>query len=235
MQVEQEAILAALVTATMNSFALDFVARQCVGGTHLNFFILKQLPIPPPSAFSAQPLWAGGDSIAAWMLPRILELTYTAVDMKGFANDLGYEGLPFIWDEERRFWLRAELDAAFFHLYGINRDDVDYIMETFPIVKRKDIAAHGTYRTKEAILSIFDEMAEVSESGSKLKSKLDPPPANGWVPPPLPPLEDLVQKDSLEAQEQPVRTRSITPKGSASTAPEPKMANLFEEAPKTLF
>ena len=67
------------------------------------------------------------------------------------------------------------------------------------------------------------------------QTRLEPPPANGWVPPPLPPLEDLVQKDSLEAQEKPVRTRSITPKGSASTAPEPKMANLFEEAPKTLF
>lgn len=148
------------MTATLNSFALDYVARSAVGGSNLNFFILKQLPIPPPSAFSARPHWAGGDSIAAWMLPRILELTFTAVDMDGFARDLGYEGPPFIWDEERRFWLRAELDAAFFHLYGINRDDVDYIMETFPIVKRKDIAAHGTYRTKEAILSIYDEMAE---------------------------------------------------------------------------
>lgn len=38
---------------------------------------------------------------------------------------------------------RRELDAAYFHLYGIARDDVDYIMETFPIVKRKDVAAHG--------------------------------------------------------------------------------------------
>lgn len=223
------------MTATLNSFALDYVARSAVGGSNLNFFILKQLPIPPPSAFSAQPLWTGGDSIAAWVLPRILELTYTAVDMEGFANDLGYEGPPFIWDEERRFWLRAELDAAFFHLYGIIRDDVDYLMETFPIVKRKDIAAHGTYRTKEAILSIYDEMAELSESGGTFTTKLDPPPANGWVPPPLPPLQDLVQKGSLEAQEKPVRTRSATPKVVATAAPVPKMANLFEEAPQTLF
>lgn len=228
-------IHAAMLVASMNSFALDYVARQSVGGTHLNFFILKQLPVPPPSAFSAQPLWAGGESIAAWMLPRILELTYTAVDMEGFARDLGYDGPPFKWDEERRFWLRAELDAAFFHLYGIDRDDVDYIMETFPIVKRKDIAAHGTYRTKEAILSIYDEMAEVMANGTIYQTHLDPPPANGWVPPPLPPLEDLIQKDSMEAQAKPVRTRSATQKGSTSVAPEPKMTNLFDEAPKTLF
>lgn len=235
LELNQTAVRSALLTVALNSYALDYFTRSAVGGAHLGFFILKQLPIPPPSAFSAQPLWAGGDSIAAWTLPRILELTYTAVDLEGFANDLGYEGPPFVWDEERRFWLRAELDAAFFHLYGINRDDVDYIMETFPIVKRKDIAAFGTYRTKEAILSIYDEMAEVSESGGTFRTKLDPPPANGWVPPPLPPLEDLVQKDSNEALVNPVRTRSVTPKESASTALEPKMANLFDEAPKTLF
>ena len=74
-------------------------------------------------------------------MSRVLELTYTAWDMAPFARDLGDDGPPFRWDEERRFLLRAELDAAFFHLYGIDRDDVDYIMETFPIVKRKDIAA----------------------------------------------------------------------------------------------
>lgn len=176
MGVIQEALKGALVTATLNSFALDYVARTAVGGSNLNFFILKQLPIPPPSAFSAQPTWTGGDSIAAWMLPRILELTYTAVDMEGFARDLGYDGPPFIWDEARRFWLRAELDAAFFHLYGINRDDVDYIMETFPIVKRKDEKAHGSYRTKEAILEIYDKMAVAVRTGQPYQTALNPPP-----------------------------------------------------------
>jgi len=36
--------------------------------------------------------------------------------------------------------MRCELDALYFDLYQISREDVDYIMETFPIVKRKDIA-----------------------------------------------------------------------------------------------
>lgn len=88
----------------------------------------------------------------------MLELTYTAHDLTGFARDLGYAEGPFTWDDERRFWLRAELDALYFILYGTSRADVDYIMETFPIVRRKDMAAHGTYRTKDAILSVYDDL-----------------------------------------------------------------------------
>jgi hypothetical protein len=57
------------------------------------------------------------------------------------------------------FELRAELDAAMFHLYGIPRDDVDYILDTFPIVRRKDEAKHGEYRTKRLILEAYDRLA----------------------------------------------------------------------------
>jgi hypothetical protein len=55
--------------------------------------------------------------------------------------------------------MRCELDALYFHLYQIPRDDADYIMETFPIVKRKDESAHGEYRTKRVILEMYDQMA----------------------------------------------------------------------------
>jgi hypothetical protein len=89
---------------------------------------------------------------------RVAKLTYTAWDMRPFALDLGYEGPPFVWDEERRFALRCELDAAFFHLYGIGREDVAYVMETFPIVKRKDEARYGEYRTKRVMLEVYDGM-----------------------------------------------------------------------------
>jgi len=86
--------------------------------------------------------------------------------------------MPATWNEERRFWLRAELDALYFHLYGISRDDVDYIMETFPIVKRKDEAEHGCYRTKLAILEVYDEMARCRAEGREYQTRLDPPPAH---------------------------------------------------------
>jgi hypothetical protein len=110
----------------------------------------------------------------------VIELTYTAWDLEPFARDVLAEvGVskwnewfpanpidedgrpqPFIWDEERRFDLRCDLDALYFHLYEISRDDVEYIMETFPIVKRKDVAAYGRYRTKEVILRKYDELAK---------------------------------------------------------------------------
>jgi len=121
-----------------------------------------------------------------WIAPCVLELTFTAYDLRGFAEDCGYTGEPFRWDEDRRFLLRCELDAAYFHLYGIGLEDVDYILDTFPIVRRKDEQAHGEYRTKRVILEIYDEMRRMMESGTAYQTRLNPPPANGWMPPELP-------------------------------------------------
>lgn len=116
-----------------------------------------------------------------WILPRVLELTYTAWDLEAFGRDVGYDGPPFRWDPDRRFLLRCELDAAFFHLYGISRDDADYILETFPIVRKNDEKAHGEYRTKRVILDIYDELALASRTGRPYVSRLDPPPADPRV------------------------------------------------------
>ncbi len=94
------------------------------------------------------------------------ELTYTAWDLEGFTADLGYYGPPLRWNDERRASLRTELDACFFHVYGIERLDVDYIMGTFPIVQRKDVAKHGEYRTKRLILEAYDTLALLAASGT---------------------------------------------------------------------
>jgi hypothetical protein len=107
------------------------------------------------------------------MRPRVLELTYTAWDLIGFAKDLGYTGPPFAWDEDRRTLLRAELDASFFHLYGIGRDDVVYIMDTFSITRRKDESAYGEYRTARLILERFDEMSKAMQSGVPYRGLLE--------------------------------------------------------------
>ena len=122
-----------------------------------------------------------GYTVIDWITPRVLELVYTAWNLQPFAADCGYDGPPFRWDPARRFLLRCELDAAFFHLYGITREDVDYIMDTFPIVKRKDEAEHGGYWTEHVILEIYDEMAEAMAGGSSYQTRLDPPPADPRV------------------------------------------------------
>lgn len=151
----------ALFCAGVNSFVFDYVARQMTGGTHLSDYIMKQLPFPHPDTFSEQTPWSPRLSVMEWMLPRVLELSYTSWELEPFARDCGYEGPPFIWDEERRFRLRCELDAAFFRLYGISREDVEYIMDTFPIVRRKDEARWGEYRTKRVVLENYERMTPV--------------------------------------------------------------------------
>jgi hypothetical protein len=179
-----------LFIANLSSFALDYSARQKVGGIHLNYHVFRQLPALPPETYDGAASWDPDSSISAWIAPRVCELTYTAWDMEPFARDLGYHGAPFHWDAQRRFLLRCELDAAFFHLYGLSRGDVDYVMDTFPIVRERDVKAHGEYRTKRVILAIYDDMAQSIETTQPYQTRLDPAPADPRVAH-LPRAEDI--------------------------------------------
>jgi hypothetical protein len=176
-----EPVLVAALYANFCSFALDYAARQKVGGTSLTYFLLKQLPVLTPTSYEAAPSWHPRTLLREWLLPRVLELTYTAWDLEPFGWDVGYDGAPFRWSPERRFLLRCELDAAFFHLYGLSRDDTDYVMDTFPVVRKNDEKAHGEYRTKRVILEIYDAMAEAARTGEPYQSRLDPPPGDPRV------------------------------------------------------
>ena len=184
-----------LALANLNSLILDYVARQKLGGTSLTFFVLKQLPVLHPEAYQVTCAWSSTHTIAEWLHPRILELTYTAWDLTSFARDHGWEGPPFRWDETRRFLLRAELDAAFFHLYGITgADDVAYILDTFPLIRQHDLKGHGTYRTKDQILAIHERMRQAMQGGPSYVTPLDPPPADpSLTHPPLAPDDPLWQ------------------------------------------
>jgi len=168
---------AAMLSSVLASYVFDFVARQKLGGTSLTFFTMRQLAIPPPQIASRCPEWSG-DALGSWVEGRWLELSNTARDLEvpGRSSRDGVALFP--WDPGRRFLLRAELDAAFFHLYGLERDDVDYVLDTFPIVRRKDEKAYGEYRTKRVILEIYDEMARAAVSGEEYQTRLDPPPAD---------------------------------------------------------
>ncbi len=170
-----------LLAANLASFVLDYFGRQKIGGVSLSMFVMRQLPLLPPSEFSRECAWAPGSSVVQWLRPRVLELTYTCWDLAPFARDLGYYGPPFKWDVERRFELRCELDAAFFQLYGLGRNDVDFVMESFPIVRRKDEKRQGSFRTKERILEIHDEMHAAAQGRRPYLSSLGPPAADRGV------------------------------------------------------
>ncbi|MFF3892843.1 Eco57I restriction-modification methylase domain-containing protein [Streptomyces sp. NPDC001812] len=164
---------AALLQACLSSYIFDYVIRQKIAGTHLTYGYLYQLPVPDHSDFAEV---FGG---TGWFIDRVVELTWTSREMTDFAKDLGYTGLPFRWDSSRRELLRAELDAALFQLYEVGRDDVKYVMETFPVVERDDKTAHGTYRTKDLILDAYDRMEEARRAGGEYQTLLDPPPGKG--------------------------------------------------------
>jgi hypothetical protein len=173
------AALVACMSAALSSTVQDFCARLKVGGTHLNYFVTRQLPVPAPAAFQAPTGWAPKRVLSEWIADRVIELAYTSSAMAPLALDLRDDGPPFRWSAERRAQLRAELDAAFFHLYGLGRDEAAYVLDSFPIVKRKDEATLGDYRTKRLVLTAYDEMAEAMRTGGPYVSPLDPPPGNG--------------------------------------------------------
>ncbi|WGT47292.1 hypothetical protein [Tessaracoccus lacteus] len=136
-----------LLQAYWSSFALDYVARQKLGGTSMSFGTISQQPIPAPSDVMGEqvPL---DRPLASWIDLRVDRLN------------------GWIADPDERARVRAELDALMFHIYGLGRNDVSYVLDTFPIVKRKDEAAFGSYRTKELILAAYDALAEAEASGT---------------------------------------------------------------------
>ena len=173
---KETARLNAIVVGTLNSMAFDFVARQKIQGQHLNWFIVEQLPVIPPARFDdplpatfAKHMRADGlmnghhaaPTIADFVVPQVLALSYTAHDLAPFARDLGYvdeQGQvlpPFIWDDEDRRCRLAALDALFFWLYGLGQDDAAYVLDTFPIVRQQDEAAFGRFRTSEDVLALL--------------------------------------------------------------------------------
>lgn len=198
-------VLGAVVFSSgMNSFIFDYVSRQMIGGIHLSDYIFKQLPLPTPLTCRRATTWDQHVSIEQWLRQRVLELSYTAWDLAPFARDCGYVGPPFRWNEERRSLLRAELDAAFFHLYLPSdtdghwitaqneaaqdverlkesfltpRDAVAYIMDTFAIVRRKDEEKYGgEYRSKRLILESYDALQVAIRTRQPYQTRLDPAP-----------------------------------------------------------
>ena len=145
-----------LLVSCLNSLVFDYIARQKVQGQHVNLYIVEQIPVLESEKYSRR----FGDKTARDIIKdHVLRLTYTAHDMELFARDLGYDGSPFVWNEDERRHLRARLDALYFHLYGLTRGDAADVLGSFPIVCREDKKAFGRYRTREMILAYMNALA----------------------------------------------------------------------------
>ncbi len=154
--------------ANFASFVFDYVARNKLQGRHMNFYILEQLPTLPPDAYDKRCPWDRRTTLEAWIGERVLKLTCTAEDMLPLADacdftsgsfQAEYGGRLNKWDEAERAELTAELDAAFFHLYDIPRDDVEYILSTFKGIHDPLPLLSGTVSVAERILQKYAEMS----------------------------------------------------------------------------
>ncbi|WP_230964459.1 Eco57I restriction-modification methylase domain-containing protein [Pseudomonas aeruginosa] len=133
--------LAACLLGNLCSLVLDYCARVKVGGTHLTYGYLKQFPILPPEHYTEADL--------DFIVPRVLELTYTAWDLQPWAEELigGWKTengdwklgtpdairrsplVPFPCDPDRRAYLRGQLDQYYAKLYGLTEEELRYILD----------------------------------------------------------------------------------------------------------
>ena len=164
----------ASLCAMMSSLTFDFAVRQKVGGINMSTFFVKQFPVLTPDQIPSAMQWQ--------IVKRVAELCYFNHDMAGWASELWEEmseeqrselpqlgaQQPWIYNPERRAILQAELDAIFAHLYGLNTEDLRYILdpedvcgkgcinETFRVLKDNEIRQYGEYRTKRLVLEAWN-------------------------------------------------------------------------------
>lgn len=154
--------------ANLSALCFDYIVRMKQGGTSMTYHYLKQFPVLLPEAYSP----ADVDYIGS----RVLELCYTSESMRPWAEDMGCKGDPFPWNPERRAILRAELDARIAKLYGLTREELDYILDptsffgddcptqTFPGLRRKEEKLYGEYRTRRLVLEAWDANIKQTKS-----------------------------------------------------------------------
>jgi hypothetical protein len=166
---------AAALIAAQSSLVFEYVARQKIDGPVVRAADWKQLPVPTPDTLEPH---------LPFIVPRVLELVYTSPDMGPFSRDLDDPGDPFAWDPDRRASLRAELDAHFFRLYGIEcRDDVAYVIDTLRAgadgPDRNESRDGDGQRARKLVLAAYDRMAEADADGAEYETRIFPPPGHG--------------------------------------------------------
>ena len=172
---DRSAASSAFLCANLNSFVFNYLLRGRQSGPNVNKGVYYQIPVVDRVA-EQHPLVSH-----EWVLQRVIELVYTAWDLSGFAQELGYDGAPFAWDTRRREWIRAELEAGFFHLYGLQREHVEHVVDAFDVLKRRELKVFGEYRSGTQILRAYDRVQRSLESNRPYDSLVDPTPAHSSV------------------------------------------------------
>lgn len=164
-----------ILATVLSSLAADYAVRQKTNA--MTFFVMEQAAVLSRKYLSEPVAWLG-DAASDWLLPRALELFYTNDELYALCEDLGRTHPPFLWNEERRYIIQAEIDAAMFHLYRLNREQVDWALDSFTVLRKYEERDHNEFRTKRLVLAAYDAMAEAKVAGTAYVSPLSPPPAD---------------------------------------------------------
>ncbi|WP_137157410.1 N-6 DNA methylase [Rhizobium sp. FKL33] len=163
------------LAATLSSLVVDYAIRQ--RAMNIKFFVLEQAPVLLPSQLAHEVPWLGATAIE-WLKSRLIELWFTSFELQAFARDLEFEGGPFVWNNDRRVAIQAEIDAAMLHLYGLSREQSEWVLNSFTVLRKYEERDHGEFQTKRLVLAVYDAMAEAKEAGTAYVSPLSPPPAD---------------------------------------------------------
>ena len=159
--------------ANLASLSLDFIARQKLGGMNLTFGYMNQFAVLPPARLNTTCPWQTELSVKEWLFERILRLVYVSADMRPFAESAGIKRPPYNWNNDQRRRLRAEVDAAYFYLYGMNSETAAYVMENFAVLRENEISRHGVFRTKKDVLSVLEKLEECVGNRSCYESEME--------------------------------------------------------------
>ncbi|MEQ9142909.1 MAG: N-6 DNA methylase [Parvibaculaceae bacterium] len=191
-----------VLASVLSSLVADYGVRQKTNA--MTFFVMEQAAVLDRASLAETITWLG-HSASDWILPRAFELFYTNNELFALCEELDRVHPPFVWNGERRSAVQAEIDAAMLHLYGLNRDQADWVLDSFTVLRKYEERDHGEFRTKRLVLEAYDAMAKAKADGVVYQTPLSPPPADislchgadetrpVIVPEPfeLPPLEQL--------------------------------------------
>ena len=173
--------LAACWQLSIHLFLTMWLGRR-FAGTALKYFTAQAAAVLPPDRPTANPCLGSVMALPrGWIRNRVLELSYTAWDMEPLRRISEMTGRHSGGMRARRTLIRAELDAAYFHLYGLERDEVEHVMDSFDALRRREEKPQnfGEFRTKRLILERYDAMTEAMRTGVPYQTVLDPPPGHG--------------------------------------------------------
>jgi hypothetical protein len=159
----------------LSSLVADYCVRQ--KSNAMTFFVVEQIAVITPDRMAQNLVWLDAPT-HDWLSDRVLELCYTNEELSLFAADLGRGHPPFRWQSDRRVLLQAEIDAAVLHLYGLDRTQADWLLDSFTVLRKYEERDHGEFRTKRVVLEIYDEIAAAKQTARAYQTKLTPPPAD---------------------------------------------------------